>query len=194
MKRAQVPALAGLAIALMSLAGASTASATALEVKQAAKNEPVTISASLASSSTLESTSGVISNTCSTSTVGGTTSVFSGTTVSGPVSTLSFGGCLHEKVVVSKMGSLSVERIGATTNGTVRSSGAEVTVPVTIFGSVVTTTCTTSETDLGTLAGVASGNATITLSAILDCGGVLPSAKWTGTYTVTSPEGLGVTT
>jgi hypothetical protein len=44
----------------------------------------------------------------------------------------------------------SIKRIGTTTNGTVRSSGASVTFPVTLFGFVVTATCATSNTDLCT--------------------------------------------
>jgi len=31
------------------------------------------------------------------------------------------------------------------------------------------------------------------INGVLNCGFFLPSAKWEGTYTVTSPEGLGVT-
>ena len=66
------------------------------------------------------------------------------------------------------------------------------TVPVTIFGSVVSTTCTTEFTDIGTLTGSSvSGGSKITLNAILSCGGVLPSARWTGTYTITG-HGIGV--
>jgi hypothetical protein len=60
-----------------------------------------------------------------------------------------------------------------------------VTVPVTIFGSVVSTTCTTSETDIGTLTGTAASPTHIDISAILSCGGVLPSARWTATYRIT---------
>jgi hypothetical protein len=191
MKLSKILGVAAFA-ALALMAFASTASATTLETNGVTQSGGVTIKSTASSTITLESTSGVFSNTCSTSTVEGTTSVTSGTTVSGSISALSFSNCTHSPVVVVSKGSLSVERIGTTTNGTVRSSGAEVTVPVTIFGSVVSTTCKTNNTDIGTLTGSSvSGGSKITLSAILECGGVLPSARWTGTYTITG-HGIGV--
>jgi hypothetical protein len=195
-----VKKMLGLAIvaALALMASASTASAeTVLEKNGASTSEDLTLEATLTSSSTLESTSGVFANTCSSSTVVGTTESdgmapnFTGPTVSGAVSLLSFSNCTHSPVVVNSRGRLSIERIGTSTNGTVRSNNANVTVPVTVLGTVVSTTCTTSNTDLGTLNGVASGATSITLSAILECGGVLPSARWTGTYTITG-QSIGV--
>ena len=45
-----------------------------------------------------------------------------------------------------------------------------------------TLTCTTSNTDIGTLTGVKEGNATMDINAVLNCGAFLPSAKWEGTY------------
>jgi hypothetical protein len=53
-------------------------------------------------------------------------------------------------------------------------------------------TCTTASTgtDIGKLTGVKSGKATIDISAVLNCG--ILTARWTATYLVTSPEGLGV--
>jgi hypothetical protein len=118
---------------------------------------------------------------------GTTQSPFTGTTVGGPISTLAWTGCSQGNPTVHKKGSLSIEWLSGT-NGTVRSSGAEYTLPAP-FGS--TFTCTTSGTDFGTLNGVKTGNATITINAVLACTGV-GTAKWTGTYTVTSPSGLGV--
>jgi hypothetical protein len=166
---------------------------TTLEIAGAAKNESVAVKASLSGSAVLKDTSNIFANTCTSSTVEGSTAApYSSSSVGGPVSALSFGSCTHEKVVVDKAGSLSVEWISGSTNGTVRSSGAEVTVPVTIFGSVVTATCKTENTDLGKLTGTASGTATVDVNAVLNCGSFLPSAKWEGTYVVTSPEGLGV--
>jgi hypothetical protein len=193
MRRLEAPVLTALAIVLISLAGASAASATILEVKGAAKNERVSFSASLKGSATLSSTSGVFANTCTASQLGGyTVTPYFGPAVSGQVSTLSYGSCTHENVFVFKMGTLSIRSNGGT-NGTVSSTGAELTVPVTIFGFVASATCTTNETDLGTLTGAASGSATLHVNAILTCGEILPTAKLEATYTVTSPEGLGVT-
>jgi hypothetical protein len=194
MKQLRRSALIALAMAMAALAGAATASATVLEVAGAVKNEEVQIEASLKAGTSLilATTGGGFMNTCSSSRVSGhSSSPYIGTTVSGPVSTLSFSSCTEGPVVVDAAGSLSVERIGTTTNGTVRSSGAKVTVPSTLG----TLTCQTAVggTDIGTLTGVASGKATIDINAVLNCGFFLPSAKWEGTYTVTSPEGLGVT-
>jgi hypothetical protein len=181
------------AVAAMALmAFASTASATTLETNGVIQSGAVTISSSLSGSATLKDTSGTFANTCTASSVSGTTTVFTGTRVSGPISALSFSSCTHEKVVVDEKGSLSVERIGSTTNGTVRSTGAKVTVPVTIFGGIVTATCTTNETDIGTLTGKASGTSSIDISAVLNCGSFLPSAQWIGTYNITGGHAIGV--
>jgi hypothetical protein len=68
------------------------------------------------------------------------------------------------------------------------STGAEVTVPVP-GGSIIT--CTTNNTDIGTLTGVRTGQATFTIRAGLTCTGI-GTGNWTGTYTVTTPAGLGV--
>lgn len=67
----------------------------------------------------------------------------------------------------------------------------KVTEPVTIFGSVITATCTTESTDFGTLTGTSTGGATVDLSIILNCGSVLPSARWEGTWTLTTTTGAG---
>jgi hypothetical protein len=115
---------------------------------------------------------------------------FTGETVSGPISSLSFTKCTSSPVVVDTAGSLSVQRIGATTNGTVRSSGAKVTVPSPLGGTL---TCVTGEgTDIGTLTGVKAGNAKMDINAVLNCGFLAPSSTWTGEYVVTSPHGSGV--
>ncbi len=180
------------AVAAMALmAFASTASATTLEVGGVAKNASVSLEATIASggSALLTDTFGATANTCTTSVVkGSTSSPFTGTTVGGPISTLSFSNCSEGNPTVDAAGSLTVERIGTTTNGTVKSTGAKVTVP-SFFGTL---TCTTSSTDIGTLTGVASGSAKFDINAVLSCT-VIGTAKWSGTYTVTSPAGLGVT-
>jgi hypothetical protein len=96
-------------------------------------------------------------------------------------------------VEVIKAGTLSVERIGTTTNGTVRSTGADVTVQVTVFGGTVPVTCTTNNTDIGTLTGVGTGGtARRDIKAVLNCGSFTPSAIWEGTYTITGGHAIGV--
>jgi hypothetical protein len=62
---------------------------------------------------------------------------------------------------------------------------------VTIFGSIVTTTRTTNETDIGTLTGKASGTAVIDITAVLNCGSILPTVRWVGTYNLTTSAGAG---
>jgi hypothetical protein len=187
MKTPKIFAIA--AVALMALA--STASATTLEIKGVKQTGAVAIEATVkaGTSSILTDTSANFANTCTKSTVSGKSSVFTGTTVSGPISVLSWTNCTNEPVVVHKAGTLSVEWIKET-SGTVRSNGAEVTVPTGVFGTV---NCKTSNTDLGTVSGVSSGTATLALNAVINCGFFLPSARWQGSYIVTTPEGLGVT-
>jgi hypothetical protein len=189
MKLSKILGVAAVA-ALALMAFASTASATTLEIGGAVQNSSVTIEATIpaGSSALLTDTFGASANTCTSSTVEGhTASPFTGTTVGGPITTLDFTNCTQGNPVTHSPGSLSVERIGSTTNGTVRSTGAKVTVP-SPFGTL---TCTTSNTDIGTLTGVASGHAKFDINAVLPCT-VVGTAKWSGTYTVTSPTGLGV--
>jgi len=181
------------AMALMAVV-AGSASATTLEIGGVTQNKAVTIEASLASgtSAILRDKNGTTNDTCTGSSVKGTTSVFTGATVSGPIAKkedLSFSGCSHTTDVLAG-GSLTVAWTSGT-NGTVSSSGAEVTVKSTVFG--VSAICKTGAgTTIGTLTGVSSGNATMHINATtLDCG-ALGTSSWTGTYAVTSPQGLGV--
>jgi hypothetical protein len=190
MKYLKMLGLAGLAaMALTAFIGAGTASATTLEVGGVTQNSSVSISATLkaGTSAALRDTLGLLANTCTTSEVAGSTeSPFSGTTVTGKVSSLKFSNC-SDPVTVHQNGSLHVQHITGTTNGTVSSSGAEVTAD----GPFGYLNCRTgSGTHLGTLTGVGSGNATMDVNAIVDCAPI--SARWVATYTVTSPAGLGV--
>jgi hypothetical protein len=180
--------------ALALMAFASTASATTLEVGGVKQSGSVAIKSSLKSgtSALLADTAGFFANTCTASAVEGSTSTTTGTTVSGPISALSFTSCATEPVTVDTKGSLSVENIAGTTNGTVRSIGAKVTVP-SPFGLLTCVTAAAPGTDIGTLTGTgnSASHATMDINAALNCGSI--TAKWTGTYTVTSPTGLGVT-
>ena len=85
-------------------------------------------------------------------------------------------------------GSLTVEWTSGT-NGTVRSAGARVRVP-SPFGVLTCVTSAGAGTDIGTLTGVKEGHAALDVSAVLNCG-IIPSAVWTGEYTITTPTGLG---
>lgn len=191
MKYLKMIGLAALAAMALMAFTAGSASATTLEVATNTTNASVTLSASLASgtSAVLETTTGSFQDTCTKSTVGGKTeSPYTGTTVGGKVTSLTFDDCTHGTRVTSK-GSLSVEYTSGT-NGLVRSSGAAVEVDSTTFGA--TLECTTNNTPLGTLTGSGHGHATMDINAVVDCGFFAPSARWKGTYTVTSPTGLGV--
>jgi len=185
MKLTKILGVAAVA-ALALMAFASTASATTLATNGVTQTGAVTLEGTLTTktSALLQDTGGNFANTCTSSTVEGTTTSFTGPEVSGPISVLSFSGCTNEPVVVHKTGTLSVEVIGSGPNGTVRSSGAEVTVPTGIFGTV---NCKTNNTDLGTLTGSSTGTAEIDINAVLNCGFFLPSAKWEGTYVLTVP-------
>jgi hypothetical protein len=108
--------------------------------------------------------------------------------VTGALSSLTFGSCTRP-VTVHKAGQLYVEHVAGTTNGTVFSENTEVTVG-TPFGTV--NSKTGAGTDIGTLTGVNSGSATLDINGVLNCGFLLPSALWGGTYVVTSPAGFGV--
>jgi hypothetical protein len=178
--------------ALALMAFASTASATTLKIGGTTQNTDVTIKASLATgtSALLTDTFKAFANTCTSSTVEGNDSTkTSGTVVEGPITTLDFSSCTEGNPTTDLPGTLSVERIGSTINGTVRSNGAKVTVP-SFFGTL---TCTTSNTDIGTLTGTTdtTKHATMDINAVLSCTGI-GTALWTGTYTVTSPTGLNI--
>ncbi|MDQ2629688.1 MAG: hypothetical protein M3Y75_01750 [Actinomycetota bacterium] len=185
-------ALAALAASLAVLAGAGAASATILEVGGIAKKEKVEITASrtAGTSSVLSRTDGSLANTCTASHVNGSTeSPYTGATVTAPLSNLSFTNCTRP-VTVHNAGTLHVEHIAGTTDATVTSSLAEVTVG-SPFGVLVCKTGT--GVDIGRLTGVKEGHATIDINAVLNCGFLVPSASWKGSYTITSPTGFGVT-
>jgi hypothetical protein len=170
------------------MAFASSASATTLETTGVTINSSETISASLVSgtSAELKSTGGSFQNTCTGSSAhGATASPFTATKLSGPLTSLTFSGCTRA-VTVHAPGSLTVEHISGTTNGTVFSDEAVVTT-----GSPVgTLTCETGTgTHIGTLTGVKHGHAELHINAHIPCG---ISAKWEATYIVTSPTDLGI--
>jgi len=190
MKQLKMLGLAAVAAAALTALAAPFASATTLEVGGVSQNGSVAISASLKSGTMviLRDTFGITTNRCNKSTVEGASgNPFSGATVTGPLSTLTFGECSFEPVEVHKGGTLHFSHITGTTNGTVTSSGTEVTTN-SAFGTL---NCITGGgTHLGTLTGVASGHATIDINAQLSCSGI--SSKLAATYTVTGPTGFGV--
>ncbi|HEY5943193.1 MAG TPA: hypothetical protein VIT89_10070 [Solirubrobacterales bacterium] len=186
-------AIAAVAAMAFTALGAKSASATTLEVGGVTQNSPVTIDTSLKAGTALviSRTDGSLANECGVSTFKGTTSVFTGATVTAPLSNWSSSSCVRPRTF-HKTGTLHVEHIAGTTDGTVSSSGAEWTTG-SPFGTL---NCKTGGgVDLGTLTGTdgtPSQHAEIDVNAVINCGFLVPSATWKGTYTVTSPTGLGV--
>jgi hypothetical protein len=145
--------------------------------------------------------------TCTTGVTKGTPNAQSdAATVTGPISTLTFGaprGTNEEEsscengaatINVLKRGSLEIHVIGTGPNGTLTSSGAEVTV--TKFG--IHCIYSTSSTDLGTLTGSTTTGKTATMDINAKLNRVATSpfcaehATWEGSYQVTTPDFLNV--
>ncbi|HEY5941346.1 MAG TPA: hypothetical protein VIT89_00605 [Solirubrobacterales bacterium] len=180
------------AMAFMAFAASSASATTSLEVNGEAKaNVFITATIESGNSALLQRTDGSFANTCTESHVEGTSGANGGTTVTGTVSNLSFSKCTRP-VSVHAGGTLHIEHT-AGTDGTVSSSGAQVTVG-SIFGTL---NCKTNTgTHLGNVTGTdgtPKNHAIMHINAVIDCGFLVPSAKWEGTYVVTTPTGLGVT-
>lgn len=184
-------ALALLSTMVLAASCAGSASATAFEEGgvEIKEEKTYTLSLEVGASFTMSRTDGTLANTCTKVHLGGHIPWYNH-----PVlwllnlTELTFGEC-ERPIGVHKTGNQSVQYTSGT-NGTVASSGAEVTVG-TPFGTV---NCKTGEgTDLGTLTGVSSGQATVHVNAVVNCGFLLPSANWNGTLKFSSPSGLGVT-
>jgi hypothetical protein len=191
MKFTKILVVVTAALGLMTFAG--TASATTLATKGAATNASEAVKATVAAGASLlmTDTFGTAYNTCSTSTIEWrTTSPFTVADpgkVAGPVEVVSWSNCTEGNPTVDLKGSLLVQHVVGTTNGTVVSNGTKITMP-SLFGNL---TCTTENTDLGTLNGKKEGSATLTINAVVACT-VLGTTRWSGTYTITSPSNLGI--
>jgi opacity protein-like surface antigen len=120
----------------------------------------------------------------------------SNVTASGLLSTLTFEEC-NAHVTVLKKGELIIhtDHVAGDGNGTLTSSGAEVTIQVT---TPIKISCiySTENTPIGTLTGHDDEHATLDIKATIKrtghsffCGA---EAEWTGSYTVTNPENLTV--
>ncbi|HEY5943196.1 MAG TPA: hypothetical protein VIT89_10085 [Solirubrobacterales bacterium] len=181
-----------MAMALTAYA-AGSASATTLElggVKHVAQIN-VFMHLKTGTSAIWSRTDGSLANTCKESNIYFATNVGTGSTVTGPLSSLFFYTC-DRSVEVHKEGTLHIANISGTTDGTVSSSGAEVTVG-SPFGTL---TCVTGTgVDLGRLTGTdgtPSTHAEMHVNAVLNCGFLVPSGTLKGTYIVTAPTNLGV--
>jgi hypothetical protein len=180
------------AVAMMAFA-AGSASATTLEVNNQTTNSAVTVTASLEPETSLitRDTNNLTQETCTESHIHGTTvPPYTGASVGFVISSFSYGGCTHTTHVLAN-GNLSISNLGGTTNGTVSASGSEVTVKSTVFG--VSIVCKTGAgTDTGLLTGKSSGDATLDVNAVINCGSFVPTAKLEGSSWITSPTPFGV--
>ncbi|MDQ2629520.1 MAG: hypothetical protein M3Y75_00905 [Actinomycetota bacterium] len=176
------------AMAALVVFGAGSASATTMEVGGVTQNQSVTTLGSVKASSSmvLSRTDGSLANTCTEFVIEGKSlSPFTGTRVSGSGTTLAFGGCTRP-VTAHATGLLHGEHIAGTTDGTMTSSGAEVTVG-SPFGTL---NCKTGAgVDIGRLTGTATGHAELHINAVINCGFLVPSATMKADVTVTSPTG-----
>ena len=128
-------------------------------------------------------------DTCSGGTVKGSLAAgWTGDTThtpTGAISELTWSGCTRPTTTLAK-GSLEVHHITGTDNGTVTSTGSEVTINI----AGITCTFGTSNTDIGTLTG---GNpATFDIEAVINrvAGVFCPThGVWSGHYKVTTPSG-----
>jgi hypothetical protein len=122
-------------------------------------------------------------------------------TVVAPITSLTFTECGANTVNVVDFGSLEVHTDSATAdgNGTLTSSGAEITVLTHNILGTVHCIYATESTDVGTLDGSKNtgGKATLTVDSVpiprvstdFGCGS---TSEWTAEYTVNTPEYLDV--
>lgn len=219
MKYLKMLGLAAIAAgALMAFAGAGTASATELTCTEPAGTKVMcgigtVIHSESEGHAVLDSIIGKIE--CNSTVEGATTNTGSATeTVDGEISVLSFTGCTTAVVKVLKNGNLEIHTQittiedpgsppvitevtdGINGNGTLTSTGAEVTVETFGFHCIFTT----KNTKIGTVTGSSTtgGSATLDISATIPrtggrsgsfCGA---SAPWTGSYKVTKPTWIDV--
>ena len=192
MKYVKMFGLAALAAALMAFAAVGTASATTIESEAGVPlGSGTTITANSEGTTTLHPPIGSIE--CEESHVGGKTTNAggAGVNVTGNIEALSWSKCNATVNVLAK-GTLSVAATSGS-NGTLSSTGAEVTVEYLGFHCIFKT----NSTSLGTVTG--GSPATLDISATIPrtggrsgafCGS---TAQWTGSYAVSNPSTLNIT-
>lgn len=196
MKKLVIAAMATMAVAAFA---ASTASATTLEYNGVTRNETLSITASLTpgTSMVMSRTDGSFIKTCTGSHIAAHTvtpfTASGSNEITATIDTLTFTNC-ERPVTVHKPGHLEIGHETGTTHATVTSSGAEITTG-SPFGTL---NCKTGTgVDIGTLTGATtpenpSPHAEIHINAITNCGFLVPSASWKGTYIVTNLTDFGV--
>ncbi|HKF83819.1 MAG TPA: hypothetical protein VKB23_12775 [Solirubrobacterales bacterium] len=154
-----------------------------------------TISASTEGHAVLHDTSGLgITIECNGGVSGTVTGHGTSKTVTGPISSLTWTNCTNNWAVSTlKTGTLEAHNIAGTENGTLTSTGAEVTTKQSTTG--LHCIYSTNATDIGTLTSstATGGNATLDIAATITrtggssgffCGS---AGTWTGSYKVTTP-------
>ena len=203
MKYAKMLGLLAVAAAAL-MAFAATASATT--GTDSAGGSPVEVGDTIHATNVGEAVlDGTVNIKCKKSTVIGTVGSAGSatTTLSGNISTLTFEECGANTVTVLNKGNLEAhtdpEGQPANGNGTLTSTGAEVTVLTHNILGTVHCEYVTSETDVGTLDGSNNTGKTATLtvdsvpiprrSTDFGCGS---TSEWTAEYTVVTPDYLAI--
>jgi len=185
------------AVATMALAVfAGTALATELYSGATTLKAGTSINATLSGTNTLTSTEGTILDTCTGGELAGKTTNSGSSTETVKIvleaTKITWGGCTN---VTSTLQGAEVEWhwLSALLHGTLTIKGLSITIQIPPFGTCVFTDGT--GTTLGTLTGSTTGNAVLDVNAVLtkSSGLCASTAKWTGTYKVTSPTPLHVT-
>ena len=197
MRILKVLGLAAIAATALMAVGVAGATATEFYSGTTTLGAGTEIKASLEGSTSVSDTSANPIDTCLSSELKSTlTSAGSSTTtVSSTVSksTVSFSSCSSARTVIEG-GELEPHHIGGTKNATMTAKGFDWVIHV--FGVECGYTMG-SQTDLGTLTGSTTGNATLDINAIISkkTGGFLcPSTtRLIANYTITSPTPLHVT-
>jgi hypothetical protein len=200
-----VTKLSIMAAAIMSLAAcfaASTASATNLyaytfpipSTHKIPIGSTIFFGLESGTSSLFKDTSGGANDTCTSSSIDFdlTKDTTSPTPVAarGDLTILIFGGCSHTTTVLAN-GELEVRHIAGTTNGTLVSIGARVTIKSTVFG-ISCVAATGTGTTIGTLTGASSPSthAQADINGVLTLENGCGDSTWTGSYKVETPTGL----
>jgi len=204
MKSLKILAL-GVAAALAGAAfvGAGTASATNLyRYTTPSANDRIALATEIAlkidegTSMLMRDTGGLANDTCTSSEmklkVEKDTGSIPPANAQGPLALFTLGGCSHTSTTLAA-GSLEMKNIAGTTNGTVISRGARITIKSTVFG-VSCVINTGAGTTLGTLTGAKSSTeqALFDINAVLTLENGCGDETWTGRYRVITPGGFTV--
>jgi hypothetical protein len=183
------------AMAVMAFIGAGTASATELYSGATTLKVGTVIDATLTGSISLTTTEGTILDTCTGGTVKTSITSTGSSTGTGKTKTeaVTWSGCSEPTTTIALGSGGEIHWISGTHNGTMTSlGGREVTVNTTIFGSCVyAVEAGKSEADVH---GTTLNNGKMAVDSIaMRKSGLCPSsARWIGTYEITSPSPLNV--